>query len=99
MPCFYRGKGNLPLPQENLENYCYPEKYFLGKPINIHIQSLINIILDNNRLITTKKGKGKLPLFCGNGERVIAIYGQQNTTPNLTIKFVYDPTSNNINKI
>ena len=25
-------------------------------------------------VITTKKGKGKLPLFCGNGEWVIPIY-------------------------
>ena len=30
---------------------------------------------DNNWVITTKKGKGKLPLFCGNGEQVITIYG------------------------
>ena len=27
---------------------------------------------ENNWVITTKKGKGKLPLFCGNGERVIS---------------------------
>ena len=25
---------------------------------------------------TTKKGKGKLPSFCGNGERLIPIYGE-----------------------
>ena len=49
--------------------------YYLGKPINIHIQSLINMIQENNRVITTKKGKGKLPLFCGNRERVNPIYG------------------------
>ena len=30
---------------------------------------------ENNRVITTKKGGGKLPLFCGNGEWVIPIYG------------------------
>ena len=29
---------------------------------------------EKNRVITTKKGKGKLPLFCGNGEQVIPIY-------------------------
>ena len=29
---------------------------------------------ENNRLITTKKGKGKLPLFRGNEEQVIPIY-------------------------
>ena len=49
--------------------------YYPGEPVNIHIQSSINIILENNWVITTKKGKGKLPLFCGNGERVIPIHG------------------------
>ena len=29
---------------------------------------------ENNSVITTKKGKGKLPLFCGNGEQIIPIY-------------------------
>ena len=29
---------------------------------------------DNNWEITTKNGKDKLPLFCGNGKRVIPIY-------------------------
>ena len=32
------------------------EKYYPGEPVNIHIQSLINIIQENNWLITTKKG-------------------------------------------
>ena len=32
------------------------------------------MIQENNRIITTKKGKGKLPLFNGNGEQVITIY-------------------------
>ena len=32
---------------------------------------------ENNWVITTKKGKGKLPIFCGNRERVIPIYGAQ----------------------
>ena len=32
---------------------CYP-----GEPININIQSLINIIQDKNWAITTKKGYG-----------------------------------------
>ena len=49
-------------------------KYYPGEPVNIHIQSLINIMQVTNLLITTKKGEGKLPLFCGNGERVIPIY-------------------------
>ena len=30
--------------------------YYPGEPINIHIQSLINIIQENNWVITTKKG-------------------------------------------
>ena len=39
----------------------------------------MNIIQENNRVITTKKGKGKLPLFCGNVERVIPIYAWRNS--------------------
>ena len=35
-------------------------------------EKLINIIQDKDWLILTK-GKGKSPLFCGNGERVITI--------------------------
>ena len=31
-------------------------------------------------VITTKKGKGKLTLFCGNRERVIPIYDLQCVT-------------------
>ena len=46
-----------------------------GEPVSIHMQPLINIIQDNNRLLTPKKGKGKLPLFYGNVERVFLIYG------------------------
>ena len=34
----------------------------------------MNIIQEKNWVITTKKGKGKLPLFRGNVERVIPIY-------------------------
>ena len=49
----------------------------MGEPINIHIQSLINMIQENNRVITTKKGKGKQPSFCVNRERVITIYGEK----------------------
>ena len=30
--------------------------YYTGEPVNIHIQPLINIIQENNRLITIKKG-------------------------------------------
>ena len=49
-------------------------KYFPGEPVNINIQAWINTIQENNRVINTKKGKGELPLFCGNIERVIPIY-------------------------
>ena len=35
------------------------KKYYPGEPVNIHIKLLINIIQDNNRVITTKKGKGR----------------------------------------
>ena len=50
-------------------------KYYPGEPNNIHIQPLINIMQENKQVITTKKGKGKIPLFRGNGEQVIPIYG------------------------
>ena len=66
---------NLPIFWENLENSRWPqflyniydqEKYYQDKPFNIYIQSLINIIEENNRVITAKKGKVKLALFYGN---------------------------------
>ena len=41
-------------------------KYYTSEPVNIHIKSLIDITQENNRVITTKKGKGKLPLYRGN---------------------------------
>ena len=50
------------------------KKYYLGELVNIYKQSLINIILENNFLITTEYGKVPLPLFCSNGERVMPIY-------------------------
>ena len=39
------------------------QKYYPGEPVKIYIRSLVNIIQDNNWVITTKKGKGKLILF------------------------------------
>ena len=39
------------------------QKYYPDEPVNIHIQSLINIIQQNNRVLTTKKGTDKLTLF------------------------------------
>ena len=35
------------------------DKYYPVKLVNIHIQSLINMIQDNNKVINTKKGKVK----------------------------------------
>ena len=44
------------------------ENNYPGEPVNIHIKSLVNIIQESNWVIITKKGKGKLLLFCGNRE-------------------------------
>ena len=49
-------------------------KYYTGEPFNIHIQSLRNIMQEKIGQSPPKKGRGKLPLFCGNGERLIPIY-------------------------
>ena len=38
--------------------YTIMNKYYPGEAVNIHIQSLINNILENNWVITTKKGQG-----------------------------------------
>ena len=54
--------------------YTITNKYYPGEPVNIHVQQLINIIQENNRLITTKKRvRVNLPFFSGNRERVIPI--------------------------
>ena len=66
--------------------YIIANKYYPGGPVNVHIQSLINIIQKNNWEITTKKGKDKLPLFSANVERVIPIY--DTTHPPLKIPHV-----------
>ena len=60
--------GELSLLLNFLYNIYDYETIFPGEPVNIHIQSLINIIQDNNRVITIKKDKVKSPLFCGNRE-------------------------------
>ena len=66
-----------------MDSSCYPqflnniyenEKYFPDETVNINIQPLINIIQENNWVITTKKGK--LPCFRSNGELVIPICGK-----------------------
>ena len=46
----------IPVTPDFSYNIYDHEKYYSGKPVYIHIQSLINIIQENNRLITTKKG-------------------------------------------
>ena len=49
-------------------------KYYPVKQVNLHIQSILNIKQEGNWVITTKIYKGKSPIFCGNGERVIPMY-------------------------
>ena len=39
------------------------------------------MIRENNRVSNTKKGKGKLPLFRGNGEWIIPIYAPKEPDP------------------
>ena len=51
------------------------KNYYPGEPVNIHIQSLINIIQEKIGQLPPKSSKGKLPLFCGNRELEIPIYG------------------------
>ena len=54
--------------------YMIMNKYYPGEPFNIHIQSLINIMQEKIGQLPPKKGKGKLTLFCGNGETFIPVY-------------------------
>ena len=46
--------GEFLLPPFFSYNIYDHQKYYSGEPVSIHIQSLINIIQDNNLLITTK---------------------------------------------
>ena len=48
--------GDFSLPSIFHITYIIINKYYRGEPVNINIQSLINMIQDNNWLITTKKG-------------------------------------------
>ena len=66
--------GEFSLPPIFRITYMIMKKYYPGEPVNIHKQSSINIIQKNNWVVTTKKGKGKLPLFCSDVEWVIPIY-------------------------
>ena len=52
------------------------KKDYPSEPVNLHIKSLINIIQEKNWVISIKKGNGKLPIFRGNGERVIIFYDE-----------------------
>ena len=51
------------------------KKQYPGEPFNLRIQSLINNFQEKNWLIATKKGEGKLPIFCCNVYRLVTIYG------------------------
>ena len=59
------------------------KKYYPGEPVNIHIQIINKYYIGEKLLIATKKGKDKLPLFRGNGELLISIYGLRNFDYNL----------------
>ena len=51
------------------------QNIFPGEPVYIHMQSLINIIQENNSVsYHLKKRKGKLPLLCGSREVLIPFY-------------------------
>ena len=47
--------------------------YYPSDPVNVNIQYLLSTVQEKNWVLSTKKWKDKLPLFCGNGERVIPI--------------------------
>ena len=38
-------------------------KYYPREQVHIHIKPLTDIMQDKNMLITSKKGRGKLPLY------------------------------------
>ena len=59
--------GEFSLPPIFRITYTIIENYYPGEPINIHIRSLINIILEKNWVLSTKKGRGNLQSFGGNG--------------------------------
>ena len=73
--------GEFSLPPFFCITYIIIKKYYQGEPVNICIWSLIYIIQEKNRGNTTKKGKVKLPLFCGNLEKVIPFYADQSDAP------------------
>ena len=78
-------------------------RYYPGEPVNIYIQSLINIIQEKNWVIITKKDEDKLPLFCGNGEQVNPIYADltwiREVVAPLLLQIPYDKTGGTQNLI
>ena len=51
-----RDSGEFFIPQFFGITYKIMNKYYPGEPVNIHIQSLINIMQEKYWVITTKKG-------------------------------------------
>ena len=47
--------GEFSLPRIFRITYAIMKKYYAGEPLNIHIKSLINVIKENNSVITPKK--------------------------------------------
>ena len=66
--------GEFSLPPNFHITYTTMKNIIQANKLIYIYKSLINIIQENNWVITTKKGKGKLPLFYGNRELEIPIY-------------------------
>ena len=52
--------GEFLLPPFFCETYTIMNQYYPAGPVNIHTQSLINILQHNNLVITTQKGQGQI---------------------------------------
>ena len=50
------------------------KKYYPGELVKFTYKIINNISIRTIGYLPTKHGKGKLPIFWGNGERVIPIY-------------------------
>ena len=53
-----RESKEFSLPNIFCITYTIIHKHFIGEPVNRHIQPVINMMQENNRLITTKTGLG-----------------------------------------
>ena len=53
-----RESREFSLPQIFCITYTIMNKHYIAEPVNRHIQPLINMMQENNRLITTKTGLG-----------------------------------------